>query len=176
MDILNLLYLKAKSYLKTTVDNRNQDLVVLGANVGFDKRQDRYQVYGMTVSDFALQSRPYKSYVAILTQTGTAAPTVATVLDNTLGGTIVWTRTAAGNYTGTLTGAFTASKTIGVASPIAFSATAMSVASGAIRQNNANTVNLLTYGGDGSGGFIYGDFSGGGAFTGTIIVDIKVYL
>jgi len=51
-----------------------------------------------------------KKYVALISQTGTSAPT-ATVLENTLGGTVVWTRTAAGAYTGTLTGAFTNNKT-----------------------------------------------------------------
>lgn len=54
--------------------------------------------------------KPYKSYVASITQTGTNAP-VATVLENTLGGTVVWTRTIAGQYVGTLTNAFTANKT-----------------------------------------------------------------
>lgn len=33
------------------------------------------------------------------------------MLDNSLGGTIVWTRTAPGSYTGTLSGAFTNLKT-----------------------------------------------------------------
>lgn len=52
---------------------------------------------------------PYKVYVATLTQTGTAAP-VATILQNTLGGTVTWSRVSAGIYLGTLTGAFTAGK------------------------------------------------------------------
>ena len=55
-------------------------------------------------------TRPYKVYTALLTQTLTNAP-VATVLENTLGGTIVWSRTSAGLYEGTLTGAFTSNKT-----------------------------------------------------------------
>lgn len=53
---------------------------------------------------------PYLKYVALLTQSGTSAPT-ATVLENTLGGTVVWTRNDVGDYTGTLAGAFTANKT-----------------------------------------------------------------
>lgn len=53
----------------------------------------------------------YKVYAAKLTQTGTAAP-VATILENTLSGAIVWTRDQAGVYTGTLAGAFTVGKTI----------------------------------------------------------------
>jgi hypothetical protein len=51
-----------------------------------------------------------KIYTALLTQSGTGAPT-ATVLGTNEIGAIVWTRNSAGNYTGTLTGAFTADKT-----------------------------------------------------------------
>ena len=52
----------------------------------------------------------YKVYTALLSQSGTSAPT-ATVLENTLGGTVVWTRNSTGLYTGTLAGVFTANKT-----------------------------------------------------------------
>ncbi len=51
-----------------------------------------------------------KVYRALLTQTGTDAP-VATVLENTLGGTPVWGRSGAGIYPLTLEGCFTANKT-----------------------------------------------------------------
>ena len=44
--------------------------------------------------------RPYKVYTALLTQSGTNAP-VATVLENTLGVTVVWTRIAVGSYRAT---------------------------------------------------------------------------
>lgn len=47
----------------------------------------------------------YKVYRASLTQSGTSAP-VATVFENTLGGTVVWTRNAVGDYRATLAGAF----------------------------------------------------------------------
>lgn len=47
----------------------------------------------------------YKKYVANLSQSGTSAPS-ATVLENTLGGTLVWTRAGQGDYRATLTGAF----------------------------------------------------------------------
>jgi hypothetical protein len=53
---------------------------------------------------------PYLKYVALLSQSGTSAPT-ATVLENTLGGTVVWTRNDVGDYTGTLAGAFSPNKT-----------------------------------------------------------------
>lgn len=52
-----------------------------------------------------------KLYRALLTQGGTAAP-VATVLENTLGGTVVWTRASLGTYTATLAGAFLANKVL----------------------------------------------------------------
>ena len=52
-----------------------------------------------------------KVYRALLTQTGTDAP-VATVLENTLGGDVVWTRNSAGRYVATLAGAFTDNKTV----------------------------------------------------------------
>jgi len=54
----------------------------------------------------------YTSYVALLYQVGTAAPS-AIVLENTLGGTITWARSAVGIYTGTITGAiFPLNKTV----------------------------------------------------------------
>lgn len=58
------------------------------------------------------QAQP-KVYRAKLTQSGENAP-VAVVLDNTLGGTVVWTRVTAGSYLGigTLPGAFPAGKTV----------------------------------------------------------------
>ena len=51
-----------------------------------------------------------KVYRALLTQTGTDAP-VATVIENTLGGDVVWTRGLTGIYFGTLAGAFPSGKT-----------------------------------------------------------------
>jgi len=56
-------------------------------------------------------SAGYKVYTALLTQTGTAAPT-AIVLENTLGGTVLWTRATNGVYVGTLSSAFTTNKTV----------------------------------------------------------------
>ena len=54
----------------------------------------------------------YTVYTALLTQAGTAAP-VATVLQNTTGGTITWTRTGTGAYTATISSSlFTSNKTI----------------------------------------------------------------
>lgn len=56
---------------------------------------------------------PYKVYSAILVQTGTDAP-VATVLENTLGTNVVWSRSGAGNYIAT-NSLFSSVNTIGFA-------------------------------------------------------------
>ena len=50
-----------------------------------------------------------KVYKALLTQTGTSAP-VAIVLENTLGGEVVWSYDNIGSYIGTLSGAFPENK------------------------------------------------------------------
>ena len=54
---------------------------------------------------------PYKVYTALLNQTGTDAP-VATVLENTLGGTPTWSREGVGQYKITLTGLLPVDKTV----------------------------------------------------------------
>lgn len=61
--------------------------------------------------DDAGSGLPYLTYAAVLNQAGTDAP-VATVLQNTLGGAVVWSRSAAGHYRATLAGAFPANKTL----------------------------------------------------------------
>jgi hypothetical protein len=77
----------------------------------------------------------YKKYIALISQTGTANPTVA-VLENTIGN-IVWTRSLVGVYYGTLTNAFTANKTsVNISGVYKGSAQA-------IRRNN-NEVNVFT--------------------------------
>lgn len=55
-------------------------------------------------------SRPYKVYTALLTQSGTSAPT-AVILENTFPSAIVWAFSSAGSYVGTLTAAFVENKT-----------------------------------------------------------------
>lgn len=54
---------------------------------------------------------PYKEYVGIFSQVGTSVPTVQ-VVNNTLGGTVIWTRSTAGQYTATLASVFTNNKTV----------------------------------------------------------------
>ena len=62
-------------------------------------------------TDFVDTVYPYEKYVALLTETTPGAP-VATVLENTLGGTVVWSYNGVGDYTATLASAFTANKTV----------------------------------------------------------------
>jgi len=63
------------------------------------------------VADLTLS--PYKSFVALLNQSGTSDP-VATIIINEIGVTPVITRTGAGGYSLTITGAFaTAAKCVG---------------------------------------------------------------
>jgi len=61
--------------------------------------------------DWVETNAKYKIYTALLTQTGTSAPT-ATILENTIGVSVVWSYNSVGTYIGTLSGAFTDNKTI----------------------------------------------------------------
>lgn len=62
--------------------------------------------------------KTYKVYTAIINQTGTANP-IATVLENELGGTVVWSRNGVGDYFATLASVFTANKTIAFVNSVA---------------------------------------------------------
>lgn len=53
----------------------------------------------------------YLVYTALIAQNNAEDP-IATVLENTLGGTVVWTRNFMGSYSGTLEGAFPNTRTI----------------------------------------------------------------
>lgn len=57
-------------------------------------------------------SSPYLVYTALLSQDNSTDPPVAVVLQNTLGGIVVWTYGSTGYYQATLAGAFTADKTV----------------------------------------------------------------
>ena len=72
----------------------------------YDKNSAGVTAKLATTSDI---SAPYLVYTALLTQSGTDAP-VATVLENTLGGTPVWSRQASGTFRATLTNLFTSNK------------------------------------------------------------------
>lgn len=98
MDILNWLYLVKNKFTRTTIENPDTDLIVLGADVGFQKRGDKYQNYVMSATDFAISAKGYKSTVLYLAQKGTGAPTIANVLRNEIGGTWTGTYNAVGRY------------------------------------------------------------------------------
>lgn len=51
MDILNWLFLRTSKLIKTKPNNAKTDLIALGADVTFQKRDDRYQTYAMTLED-----------------------------------------------------------------------------------------------------------------------------
>lgn len=84
----------------------------------------------------------YSVYSALMNQSGTADP-VATVLQNTISGTIVWTRADVGSYLGTLSGVFTTNKVWGICQPGAFDTTT-SVAQYAVGRLNNDSVFLAT--------------------------------
>ena len=98
---------------------------------------------GGNLSTGVVDSRPYKVYVALLIQSGTSAP-VATVLENTLGGTVVWGYGSAGIFNGTCSiGAFTENKTIGfIGSNANFTTNNQQI--GLMRSSNTN-ISLQTY-------------------------------
>ena len=65
-----------------------------------------------SIAAFANPSVGYSSYVALITQVNTSAPT-AKILQNTTGATLTWARTSAGIFTVTSNiSVFTADKTI----------------------------------------------------------------
>lgn len=97
-----------------------------------------------TMNDLAI-TLPYKCYCVLLSQTGTAAPTVVT-LQNTIG-TIVWARTSQGLYTGTLVGAFTVDKTFLLFQGGVQLGSSTDVIS-AFTRTSANVVTLSTNGSD----------------------------
>jgi hypothetical protein len=115
---------------------------------------------GMVVSDLTVTGTingdavvPYKKYIALISQIGTADPTV-TVLENTIGD-IVWTRSSIGDYLGTLTGAFLQPKTYiifqnfysGTGSHISFVSRITDDEINIVTKDNTNTFidNVLAY-------------------------------
>jgi hypothetical protein len=93
-------------------DNKRPYFKQLDLDTTFNEIQDAFNALETTVDNLPTPSAPtYKVYRAILTQTGTAAP-VATVLENTFSGTIVWSRMMGGWYQATLANAFTVNKTM----------------------------------------------------------------
>jgi hypothetical protein len=144
------------SYRSTTnVTTNNNDSIIIGSgNVvgdglkalvvgdGLSIENDGIATTNLTVTS-TLNGRAvsdilptYTKYIALISQSSTAAPTVIE-LENTIG-PIVWTRTSVGIYFGTLTGAFTASKTYVMLSQVETNSIVM-----AVRRDN-NTIQITT--------------------------------
>ena len=102
-----------KLLINTTTDN-GVDQVQVNGTISASPATTANQV--PTWGQVQAITRPYKVYTALLTQTGTNAPT-ATVLENTLGGTVVWSRNNVGVYLATLNGSFIANKTVVFVTP-----------------------------------------------------------
>jgi hypothetical protein len=127
--------------------------------------------------DVAGGGSSYLSYVALLTQAGTNAPT-ANVLNGNDGnylGDIIWTRVDVGNYIGTLNGAFTNNKTWFYPSGnsnafVAFSGNAWS---GGFNLYRGDADRVFIDVADESGNFI--DLSGRLSNPATISIEIRVY-
>jgi len=110
--------------------------------------------------------KPYKVYTAIITQTGTDAPT-AVVLQNTLGITPTLTRFATGNYRITASNTFTANKTFCIVGQEANSGTGMNYIWAS--DSNDDEVLLQTYDGAGLGAALIDDKMD------RLAVEIRVY-
>lgn len=82
----------------------------------------------------------YKVYSALLTQENTDDP-IATVLENTLGGELVWQRDAIGSYTGELAGAFLEGKTFAFTGGLDYPETANNIL---IRRTDSDTIAIQT--------------------------------
>lgn len=54
MDILNWLYLRKEQLIRTKANNPETDLVAIGADATFAKRDDRYKTYAMPIKDFSV--------------------------------------------------------------------------------------------------------------------------
>ena len=142
MDVVNFDGLTAQSkVIDPSQVDPNEDYFLIGKYTNHYRtnsmKATNYPIYAIKAGDvMGGYTPPYKIYTALLTQVSTLPP-VATVLENTLGGTIVWSYNTAGFYAGTLTGAFTANKTACIISGI-YQGSAQ-----AIRKDD-NTVQVFT--------------------------------
>ena len=101
----------AQALASLTTEERSLSQIYLVQN---GSEVDRYFFKdGVEDADFvqwnteAAAAATHDTYAAILNQSGSNAPSVQALLQNDLGGTVVWTRASTGNYYGTLAGAFT---------------------------------------------------------------------
>lgn len=93
-----------------------------------------------TSAGVSLVKLPYKVYRALLLMTASSNPT-ATVLENSLSAAVVWTRSSAGTYPGTLVGAFLAGK---VFCSVTIGRPVDSTTNGVIASLNRTSDNIVT--------------------------------
>ena len=97
-----------------------------------------------TVQSVSDLIKPYKSWVGIISQTSTSAPT-ATVLQNDLSGTIVLTRSSVGVYVLTLASAFVVNKTIIMNKIALLNAFNSPLKTALINRTDANTITITSF-------------------------------
>ncbi len=85
--------------------NNEDGLITTGQTINGGISATTISADTLIISGSPIPQPSYKVYTALLTQTGTSDPT-SVVLENTLGGDIVWSRVTDGQYLGTLNGAF----------------------------------------------------------------------
>jgi hypothetical protein len=139
---------------ETNVTTNNHNSIILGSgNVVGDGLRALVVGDGLTVENDGIATtnltvtntingraandmlRNYERYIALISQSSTADPVVIE-LENTIG-PIVWTRKATGEYSGTLTGAFTANKTYATISQTLADSIVMI-------STTANEINIIT--------------------------------
>lgn len=110
------LYLdKTKGVLVVTINGVDYDLETMArlvTSISAGSTNSQYPSAKLLYDQLALKvtgTPGVKVHRTLLTQTSTNAPS-AVVLENSLGGTVVWTRDSAGTYFGTLAGAFPENK------------------------------------------------------------------
>ena len=103
--------------IKATIENIDATVSGLDGSETKIEAGDNVEITGSgtTVNPYiinspVIDSRPYKVYTALLSQILTNAP-VATILENTLEGTVIFSYSEVGSYVATLTGAFIFGKT-----------------------------------------------------------------
>jgi hypothetical protein len=96
----------------TNIQNRGTNCLAIGENIVIPESCTNLIVFGSNITADENSTGlllNYKSYVALITQSGTAAPT-AIVLENTLGD-VTFSYISVGNYEVVTSGLFTADKT-----------------------------------------------------------------
>lgn len=106
--------IEIKTAIDTDITNKILPNSVTNTNVG-ERIKD---IVDYVVQEITTLTPTYNKYVALLTQSGLGAPIVTSLLENSLSAPIIWTRSSAGVYIGTLTGEFTNLKTFCMICPI----------------------------------------------------------